>query len=188
MALRDTKEGSWTFDLFGDLFADPAVCIISYCLPCVQYGVNAESVHGPSGSCPQHGLKYCLYSCLCLCGLVAGPTRQSVRQAYKLPPAPEGLGDESMTDCLTTTIPCTACFAMCQETNEIRARKVTSPLDPRDFDWAPTKTGLLAPKPATATTTTTAPAPAEMSKDVPAAGATTTTVTAAAEAVPAEAK
>lgn len=26
MALRDTKEGAWTYGFFNDLFADPAVC------------------------------------------------------------------------------------------------------------------------------------------------------------------
>jgi hypothetical protein len=40
------------------------------------------------------GLKYYLYSCLCLCGLVAGPTRKALRNGYKLPAEPAGLGDE----------------------------------------------------------------------------------------------
>jgi hypothetical protein len=69
-------------------------------------------------------LKYCLYGCVCLCGLVAGPTRTAVRHAYKLPVQPP-LGDENAAglvnpDCLTYTIPCTACFALCQESNELR--------------------------------------------------------------------
>ncbi len=37
-----------------------------------------------SQSCVNHGLKYYLYSCICLCGLVAGPTRKALRGAYKV--------------------------------------------------------------------------------------------------------
>ncbi|KAL4853391.1 Protein PLANT CADMIUM RESISTANCE 6 [Chlorella vulgaris] len=167
-APRVAKDGAWTFDIFADLFADPAVCLISYCLPCVQYGMNAERVHGPAESCPSHGLKYCLYGCVCLCGLVGGPTRKAVRHAYKLPIQPP-LGDETATgivnpDCLTHTIPCTGCFALCQESNELRTRNVTTPLDPRPFDWAP-----VPP------TATVAPVQAEMKKDAPPATTMTTT-------------
>lgn len=170
MALREPREGAWTFDLFADAFADPATCIISCCLPCVTYGQNAEVVHGPPQSCVNHGLKFYLYSCICLCGLVAGPTRRSIRQAYKLPPQPEGLGDEGNTDCIAYTIPCVACFALCQDANEIRARKVSAPLDPRPFDWAPVPGAMGGPAAAPAATTT-APAQAEMTKEAPAAPA-----------------
>ena len=41
--------------------------LISYFLPCVQYGFNAERVQG--GDCVSHGLKYYLYSCICSCGV-----------------------------------------------------------------------------------------------------------------------
>lgn len=171
MALREAKDGAWTYGLFNDLFEDPAVCIISYCLPCVTYGQNAEAVHGPSGSCVNHGLKYYLYSCICLCGLVAGPTRKALRGAYKLPAEPAGVGAEDNTDCIVHTIPCVACFAHCQEANEIKARKLTAPVDPRPFDWAPVASSAPA--------ATTAPAQAEMSKSepvvVPAAPAAATT-------------
>ncbi|KAL4440111.1 hypothetical protein ABPG75_003112 [Micractinium tetrahymenae] len=163
MALREAKDGAWTYKFFEDLFADPAICIISYCLPCVTYGQNAETVHGPAGSCVNHGLKYYLYSCICLCGLVSGPTRKALRGAYKLPAEPAGLGAEANTDCIVHTIPCTACFALCQEANEIKARKVTAPVDPRPFDWAPTPSSAPAPA------ATTAPAQADMSKGEPAA-------------------
>jgi len=57
----------------------------------------------PVQSCPNHGLKYFLYSCVCLCGLVAGPTRKGLRTAYKLPADPPGVGDEANTDCLVHT-------------------------------------------------------------------------------------
>jgi Cys-rich protein (TIGR01571 family) len=129
----------------------------------VTYGQTAEAVHGPAESCVNHGLKFYLYSCLCLCGLVAGPTRRSIRQAYKLPAQPEGLGGPGNTDCITYTIPCVACFALCQDANEIRARKLSAPLDPRPFDWAPVPGAMGGP--AAAPTTTTAPAQAEMTKE-----------------------
>ena len=40
------------------------------------------------------GGKVCLYSCVCLGGLVAGPTRKAIRKTYKLPAQPAGLGNE----------------------------------------------------------------------------------------------
>lgn len=166
MALREAKEAAWTYKLFEDLFADPAVCVITYCLPCVTYGQNAEAVHGPSGSCVNHGLKWYLYSCICLCGMVAGPTRKGLRSAYKLPAEPAGFGDDTNTlvntDCLVHTIPCTACFAHCQEANEIKARKVGAPLDPRPFEWGPASS---TPAPPAAPVVTAAPVQAEMSKE-----------------------
>ena len=97
--------------------------LISCCLPCVTYGSTAETVHGPTGSCVNHGLKYYLYSCLCLCALVSAPTRRAIRDGYQLPPDPPGLGDPENTDCLVHTIPCTACFALCQEANELRVSR-----------------------------------------------------------------
>lgn len=48
-----------------------------------------------------------------------------------------------------------------QEANEIKARKLTAPVDPRPFDWAPVASSAPA--------ATTAPAQAEMSKGEPAA-------------------
>lgn len=94
-------------------------------------------------------LKYCLYGCVCLGGLVGGPTRKALRHAYKLPPQP-AIGDENATglvtpDCIVHTIPCTACFAHCQETNELRVSGATVGGAPacgaagrpegRDFCW-----------------------------------------------------
>jgi hypothetical protein len=38
----------------------------------------------------------------------------------RLPPAHLG-PPQANTDCIVHTIPCTACFAMCQEANEIKA-------------------------------------------------------------------
>lgn len=156
----------------------PTAGLISYCLPCVTYGQTAETVHGPAGSCVNHGAcrgpgagrwrrgaalcpspaapaghppcallpavccsascarpppltplppshtpagaKFWAYSCLCACGLVAGPTRRAIRTAYKLPAQPQGLGDDGNTDCITYTIPCVNCFALCQDANELR--------------------------------------------------------------------
>ncbi|KAI7838040.1 hypothetical protein COHA_008124 [Chlorella ohadii] len=149
MSLRETREGGWTFDLFQDAFADPATCIISYCLPCVTYGQTAEAVHGPSESCVQHGLKFYLYSCLCLCGLVAGPTRHSIRQAYKLPAQPTGLGNEDANEIRASQTSAAADAAIDRRQQQQlmcihvalsmaegivwQARKLSAPLDPRPF-------------------------------------------------------
>lgn len=132
MATKTVQDGQWAHEFFG-CFDDPATCLITYCLPCVQYGLNAEKVH--SGECPTHGLKYCLFGCCCLSGLLAGPTRRTIRDTYKLPQQPEGLGSDDPnkcvnSDCLIHTIPCTACFALCQEANELRDRNPTGPLGP----------------------------------------------------------
>ena len=82
----------------------------------VLYGMTAEKVHGPQGSMPMHCLKFFLYNFICACGLVSGPTRRAIRDEYKLPIAPQFLESQGENaDCLTGTIPCVACFALCQD-------------------------------------------------------------------------
>lgn len=109
-----------------------------------------------------HCLKFYLYSCICACGLVAGPTRKAIRSSYDLPVAPEFLKDQGANaDCLTLTIPCINCFALCQDAREINSRNPSGPLKPTEFTWG------IPPAddaPAAAATTTTAPAQAEMTK------------------------
>lgn len=143
---KEAKEGVWTHDLFVSAFDDPATCVITYCIPCVQYGIDAERVHG--GDCVNWGLKFWLYSCVCACGLVAGPTRKALRTHYKLPQQPEALATNEYGDCLLHTIPCTGCFARCQEANELKTRGVSNPINPVEFSWAPNippKVGAAAP-------------------------------------------
>jgi Cys-rich protein (TIGR01571 family) len=123
----------------------------------VLYGQNATTVNG--GDCVSHGLKFYLYSCCCACGLVSGPTRRAIRDKYELPVAPAFLKDQGANaDCLTGTIPCVACFALCQDARELAYRAPGAPIDPRDFDWAPVPAAPVAPA------ETAAPAQAEMAK------------------------
>jgi len=128
---------------------------MGYCLPCVLYGQNAERVHG--GDMVNHCLKFWLYSCICACGLVTGPTRKAVRDTYGLPVQPSFLEEQGgNADCLTGTIPCVNCFALCQDAREVNMRNPTAPINPIEFSWAPVSSGAPAP--------TTAPAQAEMAK------------------------
>jgi len=120
----------------------------------VLYGSVAERVHG--GDQVNHCLKFYLYSCVCLCGLVSGPTRKAIRDSYDLPVSPDFLEGEN-ADCLTGTIPCVNCFALCQDAREVNHRNPTAPLKPQAFDWG-IQSEPTAPAP------TAAPATEEMSK------------------------
>lgn len=85
-------------------------------------------------------------SCCCACGLVSGPTRRAIREAYHLPASPEWLKEQGdNADCLVGTIPCVACFAGCQDNREVESRGVvaSAPIKPLDFDWAPTPLSMV---------------------------------------------
>lgn len=156
--MTTTKDGAWTSEVYSGICADPATCLIGYLAPCVLYGQTAEKVQG--GEFLNHCLKYYLYSCICLCGLVAGPTRQKLRSHYKLVQTPECLATQD--DCIVTSIPCVGICTNCQETRELAARGVvaSAPLDPTEFNWnafAPEITAAAAP-----TVATQAPAAQEM--------------------------
>ena len=119
----------------------------------VLYGQFAEKVHG--GQLVNHCLKFWLYSCICACGFVSGPTRRAIRETYSLPVEPGFLsGQGNNADCLTGTIPCVNCLALCQDAREVNSRGVSSPIKPVEFSWAP----VSADNPAQA------PAQAEMQK------------------------
>ena len=120
------------------------------------YGQLGEKVHG--GEFVNHCLKVYLYSCICACGLVSGPTRRAIRDAYGLPVSPEWLkGQGDNADCLTGTVPCVNCFALCQDARELNTRNPSGPLRPMEFSWSP---AAAADAPAA----TAAPAQAEMAK------------------------
>lgn len=122
---------------------------------CILYGSIAEKVHGHDQI--QACLKFWLYSFICLCGLVSGPTRQAIRSQYDLPISPEFLKDQGENaDCITGTIPFVNCFALCQDAREINSRNPGAPIKPSEFDWVPSKNDAPA--------ATTAPAQAEMAK------------------------
>lgn len=144
---------SWNNEILTNSFDDVPICLLTYCCPCVTYGMDAQKVHG--GDCVMHALKYYLYACFCGCGLVAGPTRYQLRSKYGLPQKPDclaGTGDAN-TDCIVHTVPCVACFAHCQEYAELNTRGVTidAPIAPADFTWGPL--------PATPVPATPAPGP-----------------------------
>lgn len=92
-----------------------------------------------------HCLKFYLYSCICACGLVSGPTRQAIRQTYDMPVDPACLGDGEMVDCVTHTVPVVNRFAWCQESREINARNPSSPINPIPFNWGPTPSPTSPP-------------------------------------------
>eukprot|EP00887_Chlorella_sp_A99_P000530 scaffold17.g530.t1 len=149
---------TWKYQLVeGGLITDDIpTCFITYCCPCITYGQNATAVHG--GDCVMHALKYYLYSCFCGCGLVAGPTRKTVRDKFGLPQQPAFLaGDEANSDCIVHTVPCVACFAHCQEAAELKVKGITStnPIAPSEFTWGP------APAASTGATATVTAAPAQ---------------------------
>ena len=109
-----------------------------------------------------HCLKFWLYSCVCACGLVAGPTRQGIRDTYLLPVQPGFLKEQAQADCITYTVPCVNCFALCQDAREVTNRNPTAAITPLEFTWGiPPTTGAPA---AAAPVTTTAPAAVEMAK------------------------
>lgn len=122
----------------------------------VLYGQTAEKVHG--GDMVNHCLKFYLYSCFCGCGLVTGPTRKAIRKTYGLPIQPAFLAEQSQADCLTGTIPCVNCFALCQDAREINNRNPASPIKPEVFNW-----GIPADDDA-APAATAAPAQQEIAK------------------------
>lgn len=93
-------------------------------------------MHG--GDCVNHAVKFWLYSCICLCGLVSGPTRKAIRDEHNLPVEPDCLKDQGVNaDCITGTIPCIACFALCQDNRELTARNHPAPFNPIEFSFAP---------------------------------------------------
>jgi Cys-rich protein (TIGR01571 family) len=104
-------------------------------LPCVLYGVTAEKVHG--GDTVMHALKFYLYSCICACGMVSGPTRWQLRKKYGLEQQPTFLA--TVDDCIVSTVPCVNCLTLCQTANEVDSRGLTSSaaIAPEEFDWAP---------------------------------------------------
>ncbi|KAG7667466.1 hypothetical protein KSW81_001174 [Nannochloris sp. 'desiccata'] len=145
---RVCESGKWTSGML-EVGEDPIGALIGYCLPCVVYGQTAEKVHGGD----------MLYSCICACGLVAGPTRKAIRDAYQLPISPEFLKEQDRADCITYTIPCVNCFAVCQDAREVYYRNPAGPLKPEEFNW-----GVSTEAPSAAGAATTAPAQVEMAK------------------------
>lgn len=126
----------------------------------VLYAQTAEKVHG--GDVVSHCLKFYLYSCICACGFVSGPTRKALREEYDLPVQPGFLAAQGANaDCMTGTIPCVNCFALCQDAREANTRNITTPIYKVDpFEWAP-----LADRPTPAAAVATqAPAQPAMEK------------------------
>jgi len=94
---------------FCDCLSDPGTCLLSFCLPCVQYGYNAEAIG--DGDCFMRGATLCL--CSCIGCIIAGGTRTNIRNKY-------GLAEDPCNDCCTAWF-CLPC-ALSQEAREIRIR------------------------------------------------------------------
>lgn len=116
--------------------------LAGFCANGLLYGEVAEKVHG--GRQVDHCMKYTLYSLICLCGAVAGPTRKAIRDKYGLPAAPGCLatcgadGQFCNPDCATNSIPFLGEMAVIQDYMELASRDQTwtsEKIKPQEFDW-----------------------------------------------------
>ncbi|KAH3744822.1 PLAC8 family [Pelomyxa schiedti] len=107
-------QDKWNNKFCGCL-SDPVSCLISWCIPCVQYGMNAEK-HGEGivgNSMIVNAAVWCL---LGMCGLSFWPTcqqRQSIRNKYNIDGTPVG-------DCILSW--CCGCCALSQAHRELHSR------------------------------------------------------------------
>jgi len=97
---------------FCGCFDDLSSCILSFCVPCVQFGFNAAKIDGSGcfGAC-------CMYACCMMCGgyqcAIGGAKRTSMRNQYML--------EESC--CCDCCVHWCCCFcALSQEARELEIR------------------------------------------------------------------
>ena len=110
MSWNTARLQPWEAELCGCM-DDSSSCITSFCVPCVQYGVNAEKIDGSDCCCA--ACLYCLcmyYGCACL--LAAGK-RTTLRYNY-------GLQEDCCCDCCVHC--CCSCCALAQEARELQRR------------------------------------------------------------------
>ena len=97
---------------FCDCFDDLSSCLLSFCVPCVQFGFNAQKIDGSGcfGAC-------CMYCCCMMCGgyqcAIGGAKRTSMRNQYML---------EESCCCDCGVHWCCPCCALSQEARELEIR------------------------------------------------------------------
>ncbi|KAL6753698.1 PLAC8 family-domain-containing protein [Haematococcus lacustris] len=105
-----THPEQWSSSLY-DCFSDMGVCCVGAHAPFVLYGENAEKIG--TSSFLSAAAMYFFFSCCACC--FAHETRGALRHKYGLP-------EEPCSDCMVHCW-CSPC-AVCQETRELRKRKV----------------------------------------------------------------
>jgi len=99
----------WKESLCG-CFNDLPICLVSWCLPCVQYGINQQELDSGQ-DCFLHGLIYYLSVQFGVCCIFHMGRRRALREKY-------GLAEDG-NDCLVTAF-CPLC-AISQEAREIKS-------------------------------------------------------------------
>lgn len=107
---KDKGPPEWKNSLCG-CFSDISICLTTCFLPCVQYGLNYETVN--KTNCLSEGLIYCLLGGCNLGCCIHTELRAQIRKRYGIPESAAG-------DCLTTY--CCASCAICQEARELKER------------------------------------------------------------------
>jgi Cys-rich protein (TIGR01571 family) len=109
-AQQEGKPAAWEASLCG-CSSDPSTCVLSFLLPCVQYGRNAEKIDG--SRCCGAGCNYALTCCCCACCLLHTAKRTILRSTY-------GLDENGCCDC--GIVSCCCCCAISQEARELDIR------------------------------------------------------------------
>ena len=110
-AAKTRQREQWKAPFFG-CFDDMSSCILSFCVPCVQYGFNAAKIDGSGcfGAC-------CMYACCMMCGgyqcAIGGAKRTSMRNQYMLE-------ESCCCDCCVHW--CCCWCALSQEARELEIR------------------------------------------------------------------
>ena len=111
MGQQSFQPGPWV-ESFCGCCSDIASCLMAWCCPCIQYGINYEAIH--HSGCLLCGCVYCcLRSCNLQCCVHMG-LRGNIRQKFNI----YGGGLE---DCCLTW--CCPCCALAQEAREIKIRR-----------------------------------------------------------------
>lgn len=99
----------WCIESWAGCCNDCGICCLTCLFPCIQYGMNAETLDG--SSCFGNACCYMLCGACTCC--IHGPRRRLLREKYGL--------QEDCNDYIITCPMCSPC-AICQEAREMKAR------------------------------------------------------------------